>query len=52
MELSLFQHQAFSGSNQIRLLTILPGEKNAAVKLELEHTDIESDVKYECLSYA
>jgi hypothetical protein len=52
METPLFQHQALSEPSQIRLLTILPGERKAAMILELEHADLESDLTYECLSYA
>jgi hypothetical protein len=52
MELPLFEYQALSGPNQIRLVTILSNERGAAMKLELEHTDMDSDLKYECLSYA
>jgi hypothetical protein len=52
MELPLFQHHVLSGPSQIRLITILPDERTAAMKLELEHTNINSNPKYECLSYA
>jgi hypothetical protein len=52
MERSFFEHQAFSGPNQIRLITILPAERKAPMKLELEHTELYSAVKYECLSYS
>jgi hypothetical protein len=52
MELPLFEYQALSGPSQIRIVTILPNEREAAMKLELEHTDMDSDLEYECLSYA
>jgi hypothetical protein len=52
MELPLFEYQALSGLSQIRVVAILPNERDAAMKLELEHADLDSDVEYECLSYA
>ncbi|KZM28550.1 uncharacterized protein EKO05_0005580 [Ascochyta rabiei] len=52
MEFSLFQYRALSGTGCIRLASILPDERGADVKLELEHADLDSDLTYECLSYA
>ncbi|KAG9192732.1 hypothetical protein G6011_11466 [Alternaria panax] len=47
-----FQYQSLVESNQIRLITILPQELGSGIRLELEHVDMNSDPKYECLSYA
>ena len=52
MELSPFVYQNFSGPSQIRVVSILPGKPDAAMNLELEHVDLDSESKYECLSYA
>jgi hypothetical protein len=52
MELPPFQYQSLAGSNQIRLITILHHEQESAIELELELVDLNSDHKYECLSYA
>lgn len=51
-ELSPFEYQTLSGSSQIRVVSILPGKPDTAINLELEHVDLDSDPKYECLSYA
>ncbi|KAH7071574.1 heterokaryon incompatibility protein-domain-containing protein [Paraphoma chrysanthemicola] len=52
MELRHFKYQSLSGSSTIRLVTILPGERIAQLILELEHVDLDSASRYECLSYA
>jgi hypothetical protein len=52
MELPSFQYQSLAGSNQIRLITILPQELESAMELKLEHVDMNSHPRYECLSYA
>ena len=51
MELSPFVYQNLSGPSQIRVVSILPGKPDAAMNLELEHVDLDSESKYECLSY-
>jgi hypothetical protein len=52
MELPPFQYQSLAGSNQIRLINILYREQESAIELELEQVDLNSDHRYECLSYA
>jgi hypothetical protein len=52
MELPPFQYEALTGLSQIRLVTILPGERSKTVELQLEHADMISSLKHECLSYA
>ncbi|KAH8643121.1 hypothetical protein IG631_00584 [Alternaria alternata] len=52
MELPPFQYQSLAGSNQIRLITILHREQDSAMELELEHVEMNSSPRYECLSYA
>lgn len=52
MEQSPFEYQALSGSSHIRVVSILPGKPDAAMNLELAHVDLDSESKYECLSYA
>jgi hypothetical protein len=52
MELFPFEYQTLSGPSQIRVVSILPGKPDAAMNLELEQVDLDSNSKYECLSYA
>lgn len=52
MELPLFKYQALSGLNWIRIATVLPGQWEAALNLELEQIDLDCYHRYECLSYA
>lgn len=47
-----FHYQPLSEPGQIRLVTILPGDQGAYLQLQLEHIDLTSNAKYECLSYA
>jgi hypothetical protein len=52
MELPSYRYESLDGPGQIRLVTILPQERGPAIRLTIEHVDMESQPKYECLSYA
>ena len=52
MDCPFYQYKSLAAPDHIRLITILPGERGSAIKLGIEHADINSHPKYECLSYA
>ena len=52
MDCPSYQYKSLAAPDHIRLITILPGERGSAIKLGIEHADINSHPKYECLSYA
>ena len=52
MDCPSYQYKSLAAPDQIRLITILPEERGSAIKLGIEHADINSHPKYECLSYA
>lgn len=52
MDIPSYQYESLPAPDHIRLITILPGDWGLAIKLGIEHADINLHPKYECLSYA
>ena len=52
MDCPSYQYESLTASDHIRLINILPANRGSAIKLSIEHADINSHPEYECLSYA
>lgn len=52
MDCPSYQYESLTASDHIRLINILPANRGSAIKLNIEHADINSHPEYECLSYA